>query len=71
MTVRHFGMRDDDRLFGAHLGTITLAATLAPLLTGAMYQSSGGYNTVLTPCSAAFQSGVLLMLPLGRYPRFE
>jgi hypothetical protein len=40
-------------------------------LTGAVHQSSGGGNTVLTLCRAAFLSGVLLMLPLVRYPRFE
>jgi hypothetical protein len=71
MMARHFGMRDCGRLFGAHLGTITLAATLAPLLTGAVHQSSGGCNTVLTLCGAASLSGVLLMLPLVRHPRFE
>jgi MFS family permease len=71
MMARYFGMRDYGRLFGAHLGTITLCATLVPLLTGAMYQASGSYNTVLTLCGAAFLSGALLMLPLGRYPRFD
>jgi MFS family permease len=71
MMARYFGMRDYGRLFGAHLGTITICATLAPLLTGAMYQASGSYTTVLSLCGAAFLSGALLMLPLGRYPQFD
>jgi hypothetical protein len=71
MMARHFSMRDSGRQFSAHLDTITLAATLAPLLTGAVHQSSGGCDTVLTLYRAAFLSGVLLMLPLVRYPRFE
>jgi MFS family permease len=71
LVARYFGMRDYGRLFGVHLGLITAAAALAPLLTGALYQATGGYSAMLWLCGGAFVIGALLLLPLGRYPRFE
>lgn len=70
LVSRYFGMRDYGRLFGVHLGLITLAGALAPLLTSAMYRASGGYATILALCGSAFLIGALMLLPLGRYPRF-
>jgi hypothetical protein len=54
-----------------HLGLITLAGALAPLLTSAMYRASGGYDGILALCGSAFLIGALMLLPLGRYPRFD
>ncbi len=71
LVSRYFGMRDYGRLFGIHLGLITLASALAPWLTGALYRSTGSYTAMLTICGAAFLGGALMLLPLGRYPRFE
>ena len=68
---RYFGMRDYGRLFGVHLGMITLAGALAPLLTAAMYRASGGYAAMLALCGMAFLAGALMLLPLGRYPKFD
>lgn len=68
---RYFGMRDYGRLFGVHLGMITLAGALAPLLTSAMYRATGGYNAMLLLCGIAFLMGALMLLALGRYPRFD
>lgn len=71
MVSRYFGMRDYGRLFGVHLGLITLASALAPLLTGAIYRATGSYTAMLALCGAAFLIGALLLLPLGRYPKFD
>jgi len=68
---RYFGMRDYGRLFGVHLGMITAASTLAPWLAGTLYKSTGSYTTMLTLCGSAFLAGALMLLPLGRYPKFE
>lgn len=70
LVARYFGMRDYGRLFGVHLGLITLASALAPWLMGALYKSTGSYGAMLTVCGAAFLTGALLLLPLGRYPKF-
>lgn len=71
LVSRYFGMRDYGRLFGVHLGLITLASALAPLLTGAIYRATGSYLAMLTLCGTAFLIGAALLLPLGRYPRFD
>ena len=71
LVARYFGMRDYGRLFGVHLGMITLASTLAPWLAGTLYKSTGSYATMLTLCGGAFVVGALMLLPLGRYPKFE
>jgi len=70
LVSRYFGLRDYGRLFGVHLGLITAGAALAPLLTGAIYKATGSYSTMLALCGAAFLMGALMLLPLGRYPKF-
>lgn len=71
LVSRYFGMRDYGRLFGVHLGLITLASALAPLLTGMLYRATDSYTAMLTVCGAAFIAGAALLLPLGRYPVFN
>lgn len=71
LMARYFGMRDYGPLFGIHLGMITLASTVAPLLFGQLYKSTGDYDSMLTICTGLFVVGSLMLLPLGRYPRFE
>lgn len=68
---RYFGLRDYGRLFGLHLGLITTAAALAPLLFGAIYKATGSYFLMLALCGAAFLLGALMLLPLGRAPDFS
>ena len=64
-------MRDYGRLFGVHLGLITLSSAIAPLLFGRLYKSTGSYSGTLSLCGLIFISGAVLLLTLGRYPRFE
>ncbi len=71
LVARYFGLRDYGHLFGVHLALITLASTLAPWVFGQLYKSSGSYTLMLTLCSGMFLGGALMLLPLGRYPRFE
>lgn len=71
LMARYFGMRDYGHLFGVHLALITLASTLAPWGFGQLYKSSGSYALMLTLCGGMFLGGALMLLPLGRYPRFD
>ncbi|WP_185219001.1 MFS transporter [Paraburkholderia dinghuensis] len=71
LVARYFGMRDYGRLFGLHVSLITCAATLSPWFFGHLYASTGTYATMLAICGGAFVSGALLLLPLGRYPKFD
>lgn len=71
LVSRYFGMRDYGRLFGIHLGLITLASTLAPWIFGQLYRSTGTYQTTLMVCGVIFLTGALVLLTLGRYPTFD
>jgi MFS family permease len=71
LVSRYFGMRDYGRLFGIHLGLITLASTLAPWLFGQLYRSTGSYQATLMVCGPLFLAARLAMLALGRYPTFD
>ncbi|MDH1254363.1 MULTISPECIES: MFS transporter [Comamonas] len=71
LVSRYFGMRDYGRLFGIHLGLITLASTLAPWLFGQLFRSTGSYQATLWVCGPMFLFGGLALLSLGRYPIFE
>lgn len=70
LVSRYFGLRDYGRLFGVHLGLITLASTVSPWLFGQLYRSSGNYDAMLWVCGPVFAAGGLSLLALGRYPRF-
>ena len=67
---RYVGLRDYGRLFGVHLGLITLASTLAPWLSGMFYRTTGNYDAILVLCALVFLGSGLVLLALGRYPRF-
>ncbi|MDO9147318.1 MAG: MFS transporter [Hydrogenophaga sp.] len=71
LVSRYFGMREYGRLFGIHLGLITLASTLAPWLFGQLYRSTGTYQATLMICGPVFLIGGLSLLALGRYPIFD
>ncbi|WP_313296030.1 MFS transporter [Diaphorobacter sp.] len=71
LVSRYFGMREYGRLFGIHLGLITLASTLSPWLFGQLYRSTGSYQATLWVCGPMFLFGGLALLALGRYPIFE
>lgn len=70
LVSRYFGMRDYGRLFGVHLGLITLASTLSPWLFGQFYRSTGTYQATLWVCGSIFLICGLSLLTLGRYPSF-
>lgn len=67
---RYFGMRDYGRLFGMHVSWIIAAGALSPWLFSMLYQSTGSFNAMLMVCGVLFLSGGMMMLMMGRYPRF-
>jgi MFS family permease len=68
LVSRYFGLRDYGRLFGLHLGVVTLGSTVAPFAFAAMLRNTGGYAAMLMVCAACCVAGPLLLLMLGRYP---
>jgi predicted MFS family arabinose efflux permease len=71
MMARYFGLKNYSRLFGVHVGLITTASALAPWAAGAIYTATGTYGAMLAICGTAFLLGALMLLPMGRYPKFE
>lgn len=63
-------MRDYGRLFGAHLGLITIGAAISPLFFGALLKATGSYHLMLMVSCACFIMGPMLLLSLGGYPAF-
>jgi MFS family permease len=68
LVSRYFGLREYGRLFGFHLGLVTAAAALAPLLVAALIAQSGNYLSTLVYSLCCFGIGGLLMLTLGTAP---
>jgi MFS family permease len=68
LIARYFGLRDYGRLFGMHLGFVTIGSAVAPFGFAWLLRASGGYGPLLTLCAAACVIGPLLLLTLGRYP---
>lgn len=71
LMARYFGMRDYARVYSLHVGTIFLGTTLAPFAYGIMFARTGNYSAMLTYCTVAFALGAILLLTMGRYPRFD
>ena len=81
LIARYFGLRDYGRLFGMHLGLVTIGSAVAPfgfaalLRTsggdGALPHAGGGYHPLLMLCALACVIGPALLLTLGRYPQLS
>jgi MFS family permease len=71
LVARYFGLREYGRLFGVHLGLITLGSALSPLLFGLMFKMTGSYSALLSYCAICFAIGPVLLLTLGRYPTLK
>lgn len=71
LIARYFGLREYGRLFGVHQGLNTVASALAPLLFAYMLSSTGSYTAMLVYSAVCCLIGPLLLLTLGRVPRFD
>ncbi|MCO6058542.1 MFS transporter [Pseudomonas sp. MOB-449] len=70
LVARYFGLREYGRLFGVHQGLNTVASALAPLLFALLLSRTGTYSAMLVYCLVCSLVGPLLLLTLGRVPRF-
>jgi len=71
LMARYFGMRDYSRVFSLHMGIIGLGAALAPFYFAYLYSLSGSYSGMLLHCSITFALSAVLILAMGRYPKFQ
>lgn len=68
LVSRYFGLLDYGRLFGLHLGVVTVGSIVAPFVFSSLLRSTGGYGAMLMVCAACCVIGPGLLLTLGRYP---
>jgi len=65
LIARYFGMRDYARIFGLHLGLVTVISGLAPAFFGHLYSVFGTYSPVLLYFLGCAVIGPLVMLTLS------
>ena len=71
LIVRYFGMRDYSRLFGLHLAALSAGICAAPFSAAISYKLTESYHDVLVFYACLFAVSALLLLTIGRYPRFS
>lgn len=71
LIARYFGLRDYARIFGLHLGLVTVISGLAPAMFGHLFTVFGNYNPVLFYCLACAVIAPLVMLTLGSVPLYR
>lgn len=71
LIARYFGLRDYARIFGLHLGLVTVISGLAPALFGHLFTLFGNYNPVLFYCLGCAVVAPLVMLTLGSAPLYR
>ncbi|MGH8416906.1 MAG: MFS transporter [Pseudomonas sp.] len=71
MIARYFGLRDYARIFGLHLGLVTVISGLAPALFGHLFTLFGNYSPVLFYCLGCAVIAPLVMLTLGSVPLYR
>jgi MFS family permease len=65
LMARYFGLRDYARIFGLHLGLITIISAGMPVLFGHLYDLYGNYSAVLVSCLICAIVGPLALLSSG------
>ncbi|WP_296261244.1 MULTISPECIES: MFS transporter [unclassified Pseudomonas] len=71
LIARYFGLRDYARIFGLHLGLVTIISGLAPAMFGHLFTLFGNYNPVLLYCLGCAVVAPLVMLTLGSAPLYR
>ncbi|WP_313054260.1 MFS transporter [Pseudomonas lopnurensis] len=68
LMARYFGLRDYARIFGLHLGLITVISGMVPMLFGYLFDLYGSYSAVLAGCLSCAIVGPVTLLWLRMGP---
>lgn len=71
LMARYFGLRDYARIFGLHLGIITIVSGMVPMLFGYLFERYDGYTAVLASCLAFSIVGPTILLSLRMEPAYR
>jgi MFS family permease len=70
LASRYFGMRNYGRIYGMLYMPFGIASAISPVIYGRVRDTSGSYDGALQMAMILFAAGALLLITLGRYPRF-
>lgn len=71
LTGRYFGRKSFGKLYAVLFSAFTIGSGLGALMMGISHDTSGSYTTGLIICSCALFVGIVLLLKLGAYPKFN
>ena len=71
LTAKYFGMANYGQIYGMVYLPFGIGSAISPILYGIARDRTGNYDLALTAAMILFVTGGLLLLALGRYPRFE
>lgn len=71
LTARYFGRRHYAKIYSITYGALALAGGFAPFAFAASYDYFGSYREAFQIAAGLYVTGALLVLTLGRYPRFR
>lgn len=70
LASRYFGMKNYGRIYGMLYMPFGIASAASPVIYGRVRDLTGSYDGALQMAMLLFAAGALLLLTLGRYPRF-
>ena len=68
LTGRYGGIRNYGKIYGVMASMIALGLGVGPVISGLIYDASGGYGTLLVSAVPAAILGGILISALGPYP---
>jgi MFS transporter, OFA family, oxalate/formate antiporter len=71
LAARYFGMAHYGRIYGLLYMPFGIGSAISPILYGAVRDTTGSYDMMLTAAAMMFAAGGALLLLLGRYPGQE
>ncbi len=68
LAAKYFGMAHYGRIYGVLYMPFGIGSAVSPILYGAVRDSTGNYDAMLTAAMGMFAVGGALLLTMGRYP---
>jgi MFS family permease len=71
LASRYFGLKHYSKIYSFLYAAFSIGAAMGPPLFGLAFDSFGNYQNVFLISSALFVCGSIMLLFLGRYPKFD
>lgn len=71
LAATYFGVRHYAKIYAILYAVLAVAGGIAPMLFARVFDRTASYGTAFIVASGLFLFGALILLGLGRYPRFQ